>query len=267
MNNQFSTTLGILITSSLLALLACNTPKTITSTYPNIPPTTYKELIRKINTHKTIINWFASKGQFSIDYPNGQSESFTGNIRIKTDSIIWMQFEKIEVEGARILINPDSIWIINRIDKSYHELNWQQLTSSLHFPTNYPLLQDLLVGNINIPDQAKNIKAITDSTGYQLQFDINRQFNIQYTIHPETYKPLQITINDQQNQQTATMKYNTYRAADGGSGIYIATEQSLTFGNQTDGYVSIQISLNKVEVNTPKKILFSIPPTYELKPL
>ena len=37
------------------------------------------------------------------------SESFTVNLRIKKDSIIWMSISKLGIEGGRILITKDSV--------------------------------------------------------------------------------------------------------------------------------------------------------------
>ena len=41
------------------------------------------------------------------------------NIRVRKDSVIWMTFSVIGVQGGKALINKDSITIVSNVDKEY----------------------------------------------------------------------------------------------------------------------------------------------------
>src|SRR5918993_615096 len=46
------------------------------------------------------------------------------HIRIRKDSVIWMTFNVIGVQGGKALINKDSITIVSTIDKEYYVFDY-----------------------------------------------------------------------------------------------------------------------------------------------
>jgi hypothetical protein len=74
-------------------------------------------------------------------------------IRVRKDSVIWMNFSVIGVQGGRVLINHDSITIISNVDKEYFVFDYGELSRRFNFEVNYNVIQSAFLGNLLIPRQ------------------------------------------------------------------------------------------------------------------
>jgi hypothetical protein len=70
------------------------------------------------------------------------------NIRVRKDSVIWMNFTVIGVQGGRALINKDSITIISNVDKEYYVFEYEELSKRFNFEINYQMIQSAMLGNL-----------------------------------------------------------------------------------------------------------------------
>jgi hypothetical protein len=70
------------------------------------------------------------------------------NIRIRKDSVIWMNFSVMGVQGGKALIDKDSITIVSTINKEYFVFEFRELSERLHFEVNYKIIQSALLGNL-----------------------------------------------------------------------------------------------------------------------
>lgn len=72
-------------------------------------------------------------------------------IRVRKDSVIWMNFTVIGVQGGRALVNQDSITIISNVDKEYYVFDYNELSKRYNFEINYHVIQSALLGNLLLP--------------------------------------------------------------------------------------------------------------------
>jgi Domain of unknown function (DUF4292) len=76
---------------------------------------------------------------------NGQSISASANLIWIRDSVLWMNVKKFGLEGARILINKDSVYILNRLEKTLTVRSLQSLQREYKLPeAGFSLLQHVL---------------------------------------------------------------------------------------------------------------------------
>ena len=73
------------------------------------------------------------------------------NIRIRKDSVIWMSFSVIGVQGGRALINKDSITILSNVDKEYYVFTYPELSKRFNFAIDYYTMQAAILGNLIMP--------------------------------------------------------------------------------------------------------------------
>lgn len=73
-------------------------------------------------------------------------QEFLATIRIKKDSVIWMSLGLFGIEGARVLITPDSFFLINKLSNEYIASDFSYIESWLIFPVNFKMLQQILGG-------------------------------------------------------------------------------------------------------------------------
>jgi outer membrane lipoprotein-sorting protein len=76
-------------------------------------------IFHNMQEHQLKYKWFA--GKFMAIYKSGdKKQTFSGQFRIRKDSVIWLGiYATMNIEVFRILITPDSIKMLNRLDKSY----------------------------------------------------------------------------------------------------------------------------------------------------
>jgi hypothetical protein len=70
------------------------------------------------------------------------------NIRIRKDSVIWMSFSVIGVQGGKALINHDSITIVSNVDNEYFVFEYDELSRRFNFDINYDVVQSAMLGNL-----------------------------------------------------------------------------------------------------------------------
>lgn len=78
---------------------------------------------------------------------NTREREVKANIRICKDSVIWMTFHVLGVQGGKALINKDSITIVSTVDKEYFVFDYAELSKRFNFNINYDVVQAALLGN------------------------------------------------------------------------------------------------------------------------
>ncbi|HEY0299653.1 MAG TPA: DUF4292 domain-containing protein [Arachidicoccus sp.] len=92
-------------------------------------------------------NTFAAKAK--IDYnSNGNSQNVTANIHIKEDSAIWISITALlGIEAFRIMIKPDSMIFMNKLNHTVARKGISYLQEILKVPLSFNDLQNILLGN------------------------------------------------------------------------------------------------------------------------
>jgi len=106
-------------------------------------------------TENVAQNWseeFFEFDQLSVkmkaEYKDGaDNQNFTINAVMIKDSLIWASISALGIEGIRILVDKDSIKLINRLKKTYYVHSTDFLEQFLGQPFGVSQLQQLLLGN------------------------------------------------------------------------------------------------------------------------
>jgi hypothetical protein len=86
-----------------------------------------------------------AKAKLNID---GSANDVTLNIRIKKNQMIWVSVTALlGLEGARVLVTPDSIKIINRLDATYLKKPFSYVNQYAGSQVSYQALEALIMGN------------------------------------------------------------------------------------------------------------------------
>ena len=80
---------------------------------------------------------------------NGMSfDNLSGQLRMRNDSIIWLSVTAtMGVEVLRAKVSNDSVWVINRMEKTYLAEPLDSLRVKVGIPLSLPLVQTLLLDN------------------------------------------------------------------------------------------------------------------------
>ena len=78
--------------------------------------------IKNVTTHvdENYIDYNTFSAKVKVDYRGGDGKSYDFNafLRMKKDSVIWVSINAaLGIEAFRILIKPDSVFVLNKLDK------------------------------------------------------------------------------------------------------------------------------------------------------
>lgn len=80
---------------------------------------------------------------------NGMSfDDLSGQMRIRKDSIVWFSVTAtMGVEALRVKVSNDSIWMLNRLEKTYLAEPLDTVSTQLGIPLSLPWVQTMLLDN------------------------------------------------------------------------------------------------------------------------
>jgi len=216
-----------------------------------------KFLLKKMTQNQVAANWLSAKARVTVRDERDVTK-FNAYIRWKKDSIIWMNFKKLNAEAVRIQITPDSIFIIDRWNKKYiaEDINFAQ--QEFNLPTGFDGLQAFLLGNPVF--FTKDFQSDIDDNRYHLKGKTDT-YETEYWLEATTFLLRKIKINDFRNSRTLEYELNNNGTLENGQKF--SFDRELEFDSRELGELSVKMELSKVELNVPKTIRFSIPGHYE----
>ena len=125
---------------------------------------------------------------------NGMTfDDLSGQLRMRKDSLIWLSVTAtMGVEALRAKVSNDSIWILNRLEKTYLAEPLDTVSAQLGIPLSLPLVQTLLL------DNNEGLPPVENQT-VQLKFFIMGEWSAKMRYNnvtldqPTTTFPLKIT--------------------------------------------------------------------------
>ncbi len=149
----------VLILFLPLLLVGCKARKSVPEGAP--AGIKEKELFRKLDEAQGNFDNLRIKANATLT-AEGTNQTFRLEVRIKRDSLIWVEVADpvLGLKLARVLITPDSIFMINRIDREYLKGDIGQLQTQFGVQYGFDELQRALSGD--------------------LVFDVNRGFDLYY---------------------------------------------------------------------------------------
>ena len=185
------------------------------------------------------------------------------NIRIRKDSVIWMNFSVMGVQGGKALINKDSITVVSTVNKEYFVFSFKDLSERLKFEVNYNVIQSALLGNL------MRQKSMTDRVSEDERYDILEQTkdNVSITnkISKQTRKLEGVEMREAGTENKLTVIYSNFQPV--GSKLFpyngiIDLVYTGASGNASTTAISFEYS--KAEVGDRElKFPFNIPKKYD----
>lgn len=92
--------------------------------------------------------WLTANMDIHAEGKDLKSNDLTGQLRIRKDSLVWLSVTAtLGMEVARVKVSIDSVWVINRLDKTYLAEPLDQVSDQLGMPISLPWVQTLLLDN------------------------------------------------------------------------------------------------------------------------
>lgn len=92
--------------------------------------------------------WLTANMSIQAEGNGMDFNDLSGQLRMRHDSLIWLSVTAtMGVEVLRAKVSNDSIWLINRLEKTYLAEPLDTVSAQLGMPLSLPLLQTLLLDN------------------------------------------------------------------------------------------------------------------------
>lgn len=235
----------------IVLLLSCS--KKIVPTIPP-PPATLE--IQEID-----FEYFHGKARMVFKDDKKERE-VKANIRIRKDSVIWMNFSVIGVQGGKALINRDSITILSTVDKEYYVFDYKELSSRFNFEINYDAIQSAILGNLIAT--RSDADGITEGASYNLLEQQRGTVSVKNYINAASRKLEKVEMKEENTNNSIAINYSNFQPVgdkiypfNGGVSIFYKTPKGLL-------NTSITLEYTKAEVgNKELRFPFNIPRKYD----
>ena len=241
----------LIFACSLLAL-SCKTKKVVTKD-GGAKELTGNFLMKKLITNQVNTGWMTGKVKLnakSKDLPGG-AMSFSGTIRMEKDKAIWLSVKKFGFEAARVLIEPDSVFVNVRFGGENIREDLGYVQRKLNFPANFEMLQSIMLGNPVF--FTKEFEAKADSISYQLYSETSSPRS-QYVIKSADFLIEKMLFEESNPSRKMEINQSNYQLTEGvGNFPYF---RNYEMNSNETGDVNLKMEFSSVEFGQPAKMPF-----------
>ena len=206
-------------------------------------------------------NYFSGKTKLRFKDEKNEFKA-SANVRAKKDSLIWISVSvKLGFEGLRLLIDQDSVAIINRGEKTYTKLSYEEFSEQLNFNLSYDLIQSVLLGDMPLPNTDSD--QVVEDGNFVRIVQNKEDLVVENYIDKNLNKLFQIKILEKQSGNSLQLDYKDFKALE--NKTFAHSDNIVLNYDAKSGNVNTEISLeyNKVSFeDKPLRFPFNIPKRY-----
>ena len=183
------------------------------------------------------------------------------HIRIRKDSVIWMTFNVIGIQGGKALINKDSITIVSTVDKEYFVFDYNELSKRFNIEISYDIIQSAMLGNLLFP-RSSDEEVNQESSMYLLKQQVG-DINVVNYVNAASMKIEKVELKEGNSSNSLVINYSNFQPV--GTMVFPYNGTINLFYKTVSGLLNTTIifEYNKAEVGAKDKIpSFNIPKRY-----
>jgi len=231
-------------------------------------------LYSKMKENQVNVDYFNAKLNIIYYQEKKSKTELKGQLRMKTDSIIWLTVSPaLGIEALRMVLTPDSIKMVNRLNKTYLLGDYKLIKDLLNTTIDFSIIEDLLLGNDLSQYSVKKIKVKVDKDMYnisilkrrKLKKYIRNQNNMSlilindFWIDPYTYRIKKMKLTEFGDlSKSLVVYYDDYSVIDGQM-----VPLSITIDVYAENRLTIKIKYKKVVIDKPLRFPFKISKKYK----
>lgn len=187
-----------------------------------------------------------------------QQISANANLIWVKDSALWINVKKFGLEAVRALITKDSVYVLNRLEKTCSVKSLSALQKEYNMPGGFEMLELALLAKAWIP-QTLNLQSDIKEERHRLS-GAHEGVSLDYRIAEGSFLLQSETFIQQKDARVMSLSYDDYRKTpEIGMFPYLC---SVHVFSPDSGEASIDINFTSVEINKAKPIRFEIPAHY-----
>jgi len=198
------------------------------------------------------------KAKSRVAWRSGNNtDNYSVDIRVKKDSLVWVNISQSGLTGATGLIGQDRVQFYQKISGEYFNLTYDSLSTMMGFRIDYRMIQSLIVGNQ--PFKKNNSRVIRENENIIIKQDSGR-IKIDNMVGPNR-KLKKLLVRDEPSSNKLTLDFEEFTNLN--QVIFpFSSQLTLDIKNKEDKRVTtvIQIKYSKVELlDAPLEFPFRIP--------
>ena len=262
----------ILIIATLVCsagiISSCSSSKKITG--GKIKEMSANRLMREINANSFDFESLQAKVGIKVETEDN-AFNLKGQLKMKKDSILWASITlPLGLEVARIKVTTDSIFFINKSNKSYLAEKTESFNYLQNINADINTIQSVFTGNIFLINKKSDNNVFIKDNKYNLLSEenitfINNKYKKNFTINkniiidPTLFRITKYEIiNNEDSNYGLTIDYSDFINI---GGEYLPSIIRINISTEEKMYITITYS--NISTNNNTQYNFSIPKKYE----
>ncbi len=165
----------------------------------DVPVKVGENEVDKLKIEDIDFKYLKAKAKVAFKSPK-ENENVIVDIRMRKDSLIWMNISKFGITGATALFDKNAVKFYNKIAGEYNEYTYVDFAEKFKFNINYDILQSLIVGNR--PFKKNKSRVVRENEYYLLKQEQDKVLIDNYIGENKKLKKLLLTQEDTNNKLT-----------------------------------------------------------------
>jgi hypothetical protein len=211
--------------------------------------------LKPVNTTFEFLN---AKGKAALEL-KGDKKNVNLSVRMQRDKAIWMSAGLAGFEGARVLLTPDSVRVLNRLENTYFVGGYDYLSQLLNVPVSFADMQALLLGDY-LPAPAGSKPTLEAEGADKQRVRYPRQnVSVERLLLATTGRVQQLKVSETGAKRSLTVDYGDFKPLEEAASLPFAHDLRVQ-AQQANGTTMAALSYSKVSVgNTPLEFPFDVP--------
>lgn len=214
-----------------------------------------------INKNRIDFNTFSAKIKVVFEGTDGKKNDFNAVVRLKKDSVLWVSINALlGIEAFRVMITPDSVKVLNKLDKVIQLRSVGYLNEITKLPFSFKELQDIIIGNPVYFDSA--VISYRKENDVVALLNVGDLFKHLLTVKEPDYIIQHSKLDDINpvRGRSANISYGEYESRDNRN---FSTFRKITVSDKSK--LDIEMKYKQYEFNVPLNFPFAIPKNYKLQ--
>lgn len=219
-----------------------------------------RQLYSHLQTNTIDCRTFSAKLKVHYESSDGKDYEFNAFIRLQKDKMIWISINALlGIEAFRAIITPDSVKVLNKLDKVYQARSVSYLQEISQLPFDFNTMQSVVLGNpiyldSNILFYKKEVQGVS-------LLSIGPVFRNYLTLNNDlSLKHSKLDYVDQMQARSCDITYGEYEKADT---VLFSTYRKIVAAEKAR--LDVELNFNKFSFNENLNFPFSIPKNYKRK--
>jgi len=250
---------GVFLLGMIVLCASCGSKKTaVPKIAPGVKISAAGESIRSFEMNNLDFHTFSGRAKAKLQW-NDQAHDATLHVRIRRDQTIWLSVTAIlGLEVARLLITPDSIRMLNKLQGEYMAKPFGYVHRYTGRSVDFGTLQDLLLANVSANLLRTDDVRVAESEDEFVVIGRKDELDYQYRINTEN-RPFHFNLEEVGSGRHLETYYTDFAKTDG----YNFPRSMALNIRAEDLLLKAQLAYSRVTFNEQVEIPFTVPGRYK----